>query len=75
MAKQKGSMEKAPASTDPMLLGVSMPLTMTKTKATEVAMAWRECLTAMMAVAKTKMKPEKSASSPESTAPASTVSA
>jgi hypothetical protein len=77
MAKQKNSVEMSPSAADPMLLGVSMPLAVTKTKAGEIAMAWRECLTALMAVAKTKVKPEKSASAaaPEASPQASTISA
>lgn len=44
---------------DPLLLGVSVPLTVTKTKATEIASAWRACFLELVSVAKTKVVPEK----------------
>jgi hypothetical protein len=49
---------------DPLLLGVSVPLTVTKTKATEIASAWRECFVELFSVAKTKVKTEKAALTP-----------
>ncbi|MFT3926772.1 MAG: hypothetical protein QM778_29780 [Myxococcales bacterium] len=60
MANDKSLVEKSPSG-DPLVMGVSVPLMMTKTKATEIASAWRECFVELFSVAKTKYMPEKSA--------------
>jgi hypothetical protein len=72
---EKSSVEMS--STDPVVLGVSMPLNMTKTKATELASAWKEALVALVGAARSKVMPEKTpeASTSQSTTPSSTISA
>jgi hypothetical protein len=77
MANEKSS-ETSSTSSDPMLLGVTVPLTLTKVKASEVATAWRECALALVAAAKTKVrseKREKSVEKPQNAAQPPTVSA
>jgi|GEM_PF-6820262 len=55
------SLVEMSASGDPLVMGVSVPLNMTKTKATEIANAWRDCITALLSAAKVKYMPEKPA--------------
>jgi hypothetical protein len=74
MANEKSYVEKSPLG-DPLLLGVSVPLTVTKLKATEVAAAWKECFRALLAAAKTKVASEKPPSGPTATPTAPTASA
>jgi hypothetical protein len=58
MANDKSYVEKSPLG-DPLVLGVSVPLTITKAKATEVATAWKSCFVELLSAAKTKYIPEK----------------
>jgi hypothetical protein len=74
MAKEKSYVEKSSLG-DPQLLGVAVPLSVTKSKATEVASAWKECAVALYASAKTKFKPEKPAAAASATSSAPTISA
>ena len=60
---------------DPLLLGVSVPLTVTKTKATEIATAWRACFMELFSVAKTKVMPEKPAANGPAASSQPTISA
>ena len=60
MANEKSYVEKSPLG-DPLVMGVTVPLTMTKAKATEVATAWKACFVELFSVAKTKVMPDKPA--------------
>jgi hypothetical protein len=74
MANDKSYVEKSSLG-DPLLLGVSVPLTMTKAKATEIASAWRECFTALFSVAKTRVLPEKPTTTATTSSQQPTISA
>jgi hypothetical protein len=69
MANEKSSGMQSSTQSDPMLLGVPVPLNLTMSKASEIGMAWRECMMALMAAAKTKMAAKPAANSTPSTTP------
>lgn len=46
---------------DPMVLGVTLPLSFTKSAANQVVLAWTEALTAVVAAAKAKAQTKKEA--------------
>ena len=74
MANEKSYVEKSPLG-DPLVLGVTVPLTMTKAKATEVATAWKECVVELFSAAKTKVMPDKPAEKPSTPPQQPTISA
>jgi hypothetical protein len=75
MANEKSSVMQSNQS-DPMLLGVPVPLNLTVNKASEIGAAWRECMMALMAAAKTKMaKPTATSTSSAASSSTPTVSA
>ncbi len=72
MSNEKNVADKAPAS-DPSLLGVSMPVSLTKAKTAELMAVWRDCAMALYGAAKERVMPapkaEASAQAPVSQQP------